>query len=377
MLIKDPPNGVPSLRILHTESSEGLGGQEYRTLHECLGMKARGHQVYLAVQPDSQLRHKAQDAGVAVLTVAMKPARWPICVRTFRRWLRNFHIDVLNTHGSLDSWTASIAARMINSRPLIIRTRHKSTAVTPNFRHELLYRYLPHAVWTTGERIRQDLISRNGLPETHVTSIPTGVNLEVFYPQPPAYSLKAQLGIRAECRVVGTVAFLRDYKGVEGMLSAAQMVVERCRDVHFVVVGDGPQKSFLEALAVSLGIHERVSFAGFREDVHNFLSFFDVVVLNSITGEGVPQVLTQALAMARPVVATNVGCIPEVIRHGETGLLVRPSHPQELAVAVTELLKHEGLRRKMGEAGRQFVVQHYSLEGMLNKIERLYGTLVS
>lgn len=366
---------MPSLRILHTESSSGLGGQEYRTLHECLGMKARGHRVYLAVQPDSQLSLQAQAAGVSVLTVSMKKTQCLSLIRTFRRWLREHQIDVLNTHGSLDSWTASLAARTLRSCPFIIRTRHKSTAVIPNVRHDLLYRRLPHAVVTTGERIRRDLISRNGLPATRVISIPTGVDLTVFYPRTPDRALKAQLGIKAECHVLGTVAFLRDYKGIDGLLSAVDMVLKRGREVHCVVVGDGPQRAWLEDFAMRLGIRERVSFVGFREDVHNLLAIFDVFVLNSVTGEGVPQALTQALAMARPVVATNVGCIPEVVRHGETGMLVRPSQPTELAVAITKLLEHETMRTTMGAAGRHAVMQRYSLHGMLNTIERFYGTL--
>lgn len=366
---------VRNVRLLHTESSNGLGGQEFRTLHECLGMKARGHQVYVAAQPSSALFHKAQSAGLYVFPVPMPKVQWVGLIATFLNLIKRFDIHIVNTHGSIDSWAGGIAARLASTRPLLIRTRHKSTAVTPGLRHAVLYRYLPHAVITTGERIRQDLISRNGLPEGQVTSIPTGVDLTVFFPREADLSLKHTLSIPLDHRVVGTVAFLRDYKGIEGFLSAARMVLDDCRQVHFVIVGDGPQRSALEQLATQLNIHDRVSFLGFREDVPGLLSFFDVFVLNSVTGEGVPQVLAQALAMVRPVVATNVGSVPEIVRHGETGILIHPSDPEALASAINDLLTDEAMRTTMARAGRDLVVQQYSLQDMLNKTERLYDGL--
>ena len=296
-------------------------------------------------------------------------------ISAFLDLIKRLDIDIVNTHGSIDSWTCGIATRLASTRPLLIRTRHKSTAVTPNLRHAILYRYLPHAVVTTGERIRQDLVRKNGLRDDRVVSIPTGVDLTLFYPREADLSLKNMLGIPPDHLVVGTVAFLRDYKGVDGFLSAAQIVLDGCRQVHFVIVGDGPQKSFLEELTARLGIQERVSFLGFCEDVPNILSFFDVFVLNSITGEGVPQVLTQALVMACSVIATNVGSIPEVIRHGKTGVLVHPSDPKELAAAMENLLTDEAMRTKVAQAGRHLVVQQYSLQEMLNKTESLYEYL--
>lgn len=366
---------VKKLRILHAESSKELGGQEFRTLHECVGMKARGHQVYLATQPSGALFHKAQSTGLCVLPIQMSKIRWVRLIFTFLDLIKRLDIDVVNTHGSIDSWTGGIATRLASTRPLLIRTRHKSTAVTPNLRHAILYRYLPHVVVTTGDQIRQDLVRNNGLRDDRVVSIPTGVDLSVFYPRGADLSLKNRLSIPLDHLVVGTVAFLRDYKGIDGFLSAAQIVLEGGQRVHFVIVGDGPQKSILEKLTARLGIEERVSFLGFREDVPSILSFFDAFVLNSITDEGVPQVLTQALAMARPVIATNVGSIPEVVRHGETGVLVRPSNPKELAAAMKNLLTDEAMRTKVGQAGLHLVVQQYSLQEMLNKIESLYQYL--
>ena len=368
-------NSASPLRILHTESSQGLGGQEYRTLHECLGMKARGHQVYLAVQPSGALFHKAQSAGLHVFPVRMTTVRWVKLIFTFLDLIKRFDIHIVNTHGSIDSWTGGIAARLAPTRPLLVRTRHKSTPVSRTVRHTILYRYLPHTVITTGKRIRETLISENGLREDRVVSIPTGVDLTSFYPREADLSFKRTLGIPLGHFVVGTVAFLRDYKGVEDFLSAAKIVLDGRDNVHFVIVGDGPEKSSLQETAQRFDIEKRVLFLGFREDVQDLLALFHVVVLSSIAAEGVPQALSQALAMKRAVIATNVGGIPEVIRHGETGLLVPPARPQELADKIAQVLDQVALRKKLGQTGQQIVVQKYSLDEMLNQTERLYEYL--
>lgn len=366
---------MQKLRILHTESSNVLGGQEFRTFHECLGMKARGHQVYLAVQPASPLFYKAQNSGLCVIPIRMTTVRWAWLIVTFLKLIKRLDVQIVNTHGSIDSWTAGIAARLAPTNPLLVRTRHKSTPVSPTLRHAMLYRYLPHAVVPTGERIRQDLMRKNGLREDRVVSIPTGVDLTSFYPREPDLSLKHTLNVPPDALVVGTVAFLRSYKGIGDFLSAAKIVLNRRDNVRVVIVGDGPEKSSLQGMAQRLDIENRVRFLGFREDVQHLLPLFHVFVLSSIAGETTPQVLTQALAMTRAVVATNVGNVSEVVRHEETGLLVPPARPEELAEKIERLLDHGPLREKLGQAGRRLVVQSYSFEETLNQTERLYEEL--
>ena len=368
---------VQKLRILHTESSNVLGGQEFRTLHECLGMRARGHQVYLAVQPASPLFHKAQRSGLCVVPVRMTTVRWAWLIVTFLKLIKRLDVQIVNTHGSIDSWTCGIAARLAATKPVLIRTRHKSIPVSPTLRHAMVYRYLPHAVVPTGERIRQDLVRNNGLREDRVVSIPTGVDLTSFYPREPDLSLKNTLNVPLDSLVVGTVAFLRSYKGIGDLLSAAKIVLTRRDNVRVVIVGDGPEKSSLQEMAQRLDVENRVLFLGFREDVRHLLPLFHVFVLSSIAAETTPQVLTQALAMTRAVVATNVGNVSEVVRHEETGLLVPPAKPEELAENIERLLDHVALREKLGQAGRRLVVQQYSFEETLNQTERLYENLRS
>ena len=367
---------VKPFRILHTESSRGLGGQEFRVLHEVMGMKDRGHQVILAVQPSSQLKDRALKCGLCVEPVDMSKSRWISLVSSFTRLISQYNIDVINTHGSIDSWTASIAGRLSRNKPLIIRTRHKSTPISNTFRHRLLYRVLPHGIVTTGQVVREAMIQNNGIEESRIVSIPTGVDLSRYTPYAPDEDLKKEWQIDLGDLVVGTVAFLRDYKGLGYFLEAARLVADKMSNVWFWIVGSGPVQKELEQQIAVLGLRERVLLTGFREDIPQILGFMDVFVLSSISAEGVPQVLSQALAMERAVVMTRVGGIPEIVQHGITGLLVDPRSPPQLADAICTLLLDKELRTKLGLTGKHRVVENYSLARMLDRTEELYSTLL-
>ena len=175
-------SSLPPTRILHTEPSLELGGQEFRILVESAGMNKRGHVVVLVAQPGAKIAEKARALEIRVELLEMSRSRYLSLVYDFTRIIEKHNIQIVNTHGSIDSWTASIAGRLSRHNPLILRTRHKSTPISKTIRHRFLYGTLPHAVVTTGEIVRQDMITRNGLDGSRIVSIPTGVDLEVYRP---------------------------------------------------------------------------------------------------------------------------------------------------------------------------------------------------
>ena len=343
-----------------------------RVLEEAVGMQERGHQIYLAVPPFSQLARQAQKKGVPILPVKMSLWRWAFLVHQFLKIYDAYRIEIVNTHGSLDSWTASIAGRLSKCSPVVIRSRHKSTPVTPTFRHRWLYGKLSQAVIATGESVRQGLIEKTGVLPSRIISIPTGVDLTKFFPRKPDPLLKQKIGFGKNDHVVGTIAFLRDYKGVDVFLQAAALVIREKEQVKFLIVGDGPERENLEVLREKLGLSKHVYFLGFQENIPEILSIMDMVVLCSVRHEGVPQVLTQALAMEKAVVATNVGSISELVRDGVTGMLVSPQNPRELSSRLLSLIEDERLRECLGQEGRKLIVDVYSRKMMLDKMEAWY-----
>lgn len=362
-------------RILHTESSLELGGQEYRVLDEAWGMKKRGHEVILAIPKGSKMTFLAQQKELSVELTASGNVAWLSLVSTYWRIIQRNRIQIVNTHGSLDSWTASIASRLSPFKPIIIRTRHKSTPISQSWRHQWLYKHLPHGVMTTSECIRKNMITSQRLDPTRTCSVPTGVNFGIFNRTKTSEDLRKEFGFDKDSIVLGTVAFLRDYKGIHLCLDAVALLRKIFPSIKLLVAGDGPEGIRLQEKAKVLGIQDNVYFVGFRPDVHRVLATLNLFVLPSTAGEGVPQAITQAMAMGVPVVAAATGGIPEVVQHDVTGLLVPANDVNMLTNNLLRLIEDDALRARLGCKGRELIVRSYSMESMIDKIEDMYGNL--
>lgn len=197
-----------------------------------------------------------------------------------------------------------------------------------------------------------------------VRTLHNGVNLARFAKLGEAEHSAAldELGLPRHAQVVLCAAYLIPEKGVDDLLRAAQRVVAARADAHFVIVGDGPLAATLKALAATLGIAERVHFTGLRSDVQRLMGMADVVVVPSVWQEPAGLVAVEAMATERPVVACRVGGLPELVADGETGRIVAPHAPEQLADALNALLGSSEERARLGRAGRARVERLFSME---------------
>ncbi|MFA4903308.1 MAG: glycosyltransferase family 4 protein [Desulfobaccales bacterium] len=363
-----------SLSILHTEASLGWGGQERRILVEALAMRQRGHRLAVACDPRGELYRRACLHRFSVTPLTFGGTHNLGAWINLRRLLHAETPDILNTHSSLDSWVGSLAWRSLRNRPLLVRTRHLSTRVKINWPTRWLYQ-TPAAIITTGQVTRELLMKRLGVPGQRIFSIPTGVDLAEFVPQEKSRELLAQIKIPTDAFVFGSVAVLRSWKGHLYLLEAFRNLIADGVRAFLLLVGEGPYRVVIEEKIAQLGLQPWVRLAGFRDQVTPWFALMDVVVLASYANEGVPQSLLQAMAMARPVVGTTVGGIPEVVIDAETGLLVPPRNPQALAQALGRLQANPNYRQELGRRGRELVVERFSLEQMATEIEAVYGVL--
>ena len=229
-------------------------------------------------------------------------------------------------------------------------------------------------VITTGESVREKLADSGLVPLDRSMSIPTGVDLERFRPDSgDRAEARGALGVAGDGPVIGVVAYLRQDKGHAVLLQALPEILESFPQCSLVVVGDGPERFNLEALAGHLGIERSVRFVGLREDIPLVLAGFDIFCQPSLRNEGVPQSVLQAGAVARPVVSTEVGGIPEAVVHGETGFLVPPDDADALAEGIAALLADRELRNRLGEAGRRHVSGAFSVQRMIDRTELAYA----
>lgn len=356
------------LTILHTEASMGWGGQEIRILDESAGLRARGHDVQLAAPADAPIFAAAQKRGIPVHPVSLNLRRIA-SISAFMRLVRELKPDVIVTHSSADSWIAAAATRFPRSRAAIVRTRHLSTPVAGNALNRWLYGRVPARVVTTGEAIRTHLIERLGLSPASIVSVPTGADISRFQPGDRKRA-RETLGLSPDVPIVGIVATLRSWKGHRFLISA--MDDPRLAAARLVIVGEGPQDPALREQARASRANDRIVFAGQQEDVTPWMQTFDIFALPSTGNEGVPQALMQAMATGLPVVTTPVGAIPELVKDGESGLLVPPENVAALTDALARLLSDSALAAKLGAGGRACVVRNYASTAMLDRMESIF-----
>lgn len=288
------------------------------------------------------------------------------------RLLRRRRIDAVVTVGTggdkmfwgrLAGWLAGV--------PVICSSLH-STGLPDHveFSNRLLAP-LTDAFIGVAEPHGQYLVAHEGCPARKVRVIPNGVDVERFHPRWPNAALRQELNLDPGSPVVGIVAALRPEKNHEMFLYVAALVRLKLPKARFLIVGEGPQRMQLEALAQSLGIAESVCFLGTRSDVPEVLSLLDVVLLTSHM-EANPICLLEAMASEKPVVATRVGSVTETVLEGRTGHLVAPGDSQGMAACVVELLMDRDRAATIGRAGREHVIAHWSVDRMVRGYQELF-----
>ena len=214
------------------------------------------------------------------------------------------------------------------------------------------------------------LAEKEGCPAAKVFVVPNGVDVQRFAPREAEAALRAEIGLPSGAPVAAIVAALRPEKNHALFLRAAARVRAVRPDAQFLVIGDGHLRAGLEQTAREVGLGANVKFLGTRSNIPQLLGLVDVLVLSSHM-EANPVSILEGLACGKPVVATRVGSIPESVREGETGYLVPPGNEAALAERIAALFADPAHARALGSAGRQLVVDHWSLERMVEGYENL------
>lgn len=355
------------MRILHSESSCGWGGQEIRILDEAQGMSVRGHDVAIVAPREARIFGAAVKRGLSAEALPIG-GKTLLGFLAMRRRLKTHPVDVINTHSSTDSWLAALACATLARAPAIVRTRHVSASVSNNPATRWLYRHATRHVVTTGAGLRMQLVRDNGLMPERVTSIPTGIDAARFVPGAKE-TARRRTRLPPDRRLVGIVATLRSWKGHRYLVEAVRRLPD---DVGLVIVGDGPQRRDIDSRIREAGMADRTWLAGNQDDVLPWFQSLDVFALPSYANEGVPQALVQAMLCGLPCVTTAVGSIGEIARDGETAIMVRAQDSADLQRGLESALGDAELCKRLGEAAREHCAANLSVEIMLDRMEGLY-----
>ena len=359
-----------AMHIAHTEAAPGFGGQQIRVLTEAAGLIDRGHRVTLLCPEGGYLFNAAQARGLPVVNMAVG-SKSPASVRAVRRWLRAHAVDVVNTHSSTDTWVTALACLALRKAPPLVRTRHISTPIGNTPASRWLYQHAAAHIVTTGEPLRQQLITENHYDPARITSVPSGIDTGHFVPGDRSAARHA-LGLAGDDRIIGTVASLIPWKGHQYLLQAFAQLPDT--SLRLVIVGDGtPElRAGMAQQIDSLGLSGRVVMAGYREDVRPWLQAMDIFVLASYGSEGLPQALMQAMACGLPVVATTVGSMTEAVEDGHTGILVPPAEVVPLRQAMARLLDDVDLRYALGARATAAAQARFGIGPMLDAMESVF-----
>jgi glycosyltransferase involved in cell wall biosynthesis len=332
-------------------------------------MTERGYRIIIAAPEKSIIFRRAKDAGIDTFPAHFQKKN-PVSVLKLISLINRKRPDVVNTHSSSDSWATTIAAKLSGAKPKIIRTRHLSTPISRSYLSRLIYDILPDAVITTGEEIRLRMIHYNGFDASKIYSIPTGVDLQRFNPSEVKPILKH------EGFSIGMIGVLRSWKGHRFFIDAVPRILSEIPDATFYIVGEGYQRGNIQKRLLELSLQEKVFMLGHREDIPEILKSLDVIVQPSYAHEGIPQAVLQAMAMRKPVVASDIGVIKEIVIDRATGFLIESKNSEQIAEKVIELYKNPDLRTTLGREGRRLVEEKYSIEKMLDNVEALYEKLL-
>ncbi len=363
-----------SFSTLHINTSREWRGGERQTLLLAEGLHAGGHRTRVVCPPDSELEQRCRDQGIPVLPLKMRGEADLTAIDRLRRWIREETPDLVHTHtahahtiGGLARWGLGPLCVAQRRGPFSI-LRSGTPFVTP-----WKYRRLADHLIAISEQVAR-VLEGDDIPADHITVIPDGVP-PLPEPKSSATQWRQQFRIPDQGLLIGSVGQLSREKGHVHLIEALTHLDHRSQPVQLVLVGDGPEKMALSERARALGMHGRVHFTGFQSDVSSAIHALDLYVQPSLE-EGLGTSILDALQACRPVVASQVGGIPEVIIDGETGRLAPAADPVRLAEAIDSLLDDPEGAITLARAGQQRATRHYSQTALIEGNLQLYTRLL-
>jgi glycosyltransferase involved in cell wall biosynthesis len=378
-----PQPSHPGIKVLHvvTRFIDGAGGN---TLLSALGADPERHEVWVAGAPGGPLWKRAERHGIGTVKLphlreVVSPLHDLIVLVELVRLLRRGRFNVVHTHSSKAGFLGRLAAWLART-PVVVHTIHGFSwhgfMGWPRRRFyvalERMVEPMTDAFLAVAPQVALEAVEMRIARPERIAVAPSAVELDRI-PHETDIGVRAELGISAEERVVGTVGRLDYQKAPLDFVRMAALVVESYRDVRFVMVGEGNLASAARAEARRLGVD--ITFTGYRADAARIAASFDVYVVASLY-EGLGRALTEAIASGRAVVATAVNGVVDLVEPGITGLLVPPADPEALARSVAWLLEHPEEGRRMGEAGRERARALFDPKVMCRVIDDTYARLL-
>ncbi len=360
--------------IMHLIETSGPGGAEKMLISLVDHLEKGSYRSIVCLLKDGWLREQFQRRGVETFIL---PLNWSFDIGWLGRFvafLRKHKVDLMHAHEFAMNTYGSFASAL--SGIPIVTTVHGKSYYWKYFRRRMAYRFVSRQskMVAVSEDIARGLCQAVGIRPNRIRIIYNGIETDLFHPnQKTREQIRRELQVTDEQSVIGTIGNLYPVKGHTYLVRAAAAVTQVFPESVFIIAGRGQLLEGLQTEARELGVEKHIRFLGFREDVPALLQAMDIFVLPSLS-EGLPLSALEAMASGKPVVATRVGGVPEVVADSETGFLVAPEDADGLAEKLVCLLKAPFLAQQLGAAGRERVKERFSLDRMEKEYEELYDT---
>jgi glycosyltransferase involved in cell wall biosynthesis len=371
--------------ILHLSGRTFWCGESNRVAVICRGLRDRGWTVRLGAPAASELARRAARDGVSVDTRfrfdrGCRPASLLGDIRALRQLQREHAFDIIHLHTTTDTWPAAFAfgARGRPGRPRIVRTRHNNLPCKRDVLHRWLYgRVFDHLVLAAGglREPLDGLYCAGAITEDRVTVIHSSVNVHRFDPARIARDdARRALGI-GDRFCIGLIGRLSIEKGHDLLLRGLPEILREEPRAVCLFAGEGDQEARLRREVAAGPLRDHVIFAGFRDDIPELVAAMDLLVVPSLTLEASPAVVKEGMAMGKPVIASDVGGVKEIIRHGVDGWIIPPGDAGALRDAVRHVLRQPDERAAVCARARARIVGEFSDEHLVERTMALYRCL--
>ena len=362
------------LTVLHLCSLTRRNGTVHLASRLCRLQAARGHRVLGGAREGSKIFQWTADANVTEVSgLELRSGFFPLSlardVHRIRRAIDEHGVDVVHAWQSAESYIGALA--VVGTRAVLLRSRTITKPIRPHAARPLFQRVC-RGTFSTCSRIEAALLAA-GEPRERVFPLVEGVDTRRFWPDPAARALRDELGIPRTARVAANVGRLETVKGQVHFIEA---LAELPDDVHGLIAGEGRAREALERRRAELGLERRVHLLGVRADVPRVLAAADVYVLSSIGSEGSSRATLEALAAGLPVVCSDVGMLPDIVRP-EHGILVPPGDAAALSAALRVLLDDPTRLEECGRRAREFAERERSEARMLESVDSVYRAVAA
>ena len=353
------------MNILYVESSRSWGGQEYRSCLEINWLNSHGHQAWLVCNPGSQVHSKASELGTRLVTMSLRSRLDPLSSWRLWRFCRRNHIDLVKTYSSKDHW---ICLPLYFCGIPLSRARCITDPIGSKGR-AFVFRHGCSQIVADASVIKLDLVQKHAVDPAKIEVIGSAVDLDKFKPPRDRMKFRREIGVDEGTPLIGNVGMIRPDKGQLVIVQAARVVLEKRLDARFVIVGQGTgilKRGINVRNAIdSAGLADKIIMAGYRWDTPDVYAACDMIVIASLRTEASPIVLREAFASGRPVIATNVGDIPEIVQHRHNGLLIEAGDSQAVADAILEFVSDRKLAAQCAANALCYATEHFSFDKMM------------